>query len=204
MQRRSWPGRPKDRRLEFAGYAERIKGSVSVRDVLTLNGIPVNRSGFAVCPLHGDKDASLKVYDKGRGWVCYGCHKGGDVINLAMQLYGVGFQDAIRKLNEEFSVGIEIDRQQTEKEAFQAAANIAKMKAKRKEEQMKAEAAERAYWKGFDRWLELDRLVMDLEGTFDHESDAFPDDFCKAIIERNEAYEDLVTLEERRLMECVK
>lgn len=200
MQRRSQSGRQRDRRIEFSGFAERIKGSVSVRDVLTLNGIPINRSGFAVCPFHGDRDASLKVYDKGRGWVCYGCHKGGDVINLAMELYGVGFQDAIRKLNEEFSVGIEIDKQQTAKEAFQAAANIAKLKAQWKSEQEKAEANERAYWKAFDKWLVLDRLVMDLENTFNHESDAFPDEFCKAIIQRNEAYEDLTILEERRLI----
>ena len=81
---------------------------MSIRDVLTLNGIQVGRHGFAVCPFHGDHDASLKVYDNGRGWVCYGCHKGGDVINLAMELYGLGFQDAVRKLNEEYNKGFSV------------------------------------------------------------------------------------------------
>lgn len=146
----------------------------------------------------------MKVYDKGRGWVCYGCHKGGDVINLAMQLYGVGFQDAIRKLNEEFNIGIEIDRQQTAKEAFQAAVNVAKLKAQRKKEQDEASAIERAYWKAFDRWLSLDRLVLDLESTFNRETESFPDAFCKAIMERNEAYEDLIILDERRLIGYAK
>lgn len=172
---------------------------MSIRDVLTLNGIQVGRHGFAVCPFHGDHDASLKVYDNGRGWVCYGCHKGGDVINLAMELYGVGFQDAIRKLNEEFSVGIDIDRIPSTKEAFMAAAKVARMKAERKQEQKDQAALDRAYWKAFDRWIELDRLVVDLEGTFDREKDSFPDAFCKAILDRNEALEALKILEERRL-----
>lgn len=159
----------------------------------------MDKAGFAVCPLHGDHDASLKVYDNGRGWVCYGCHKGGDVINLAMGLYGVGFQDAIRKLNEEFNVGIEIDRVPSVKEAFQAAAKVAKRKAERKREQEEKALLERSYWKAFDRWLGLDRLVEDLEGTFDRFADSFPAAFCKAILDRNEAYEALMNLEERRL-----
>jgi len=199
MQSRNQAGRPRDRRAEFAEFAERVKAAVSIRDVLTLNGIQVSRHGFAVCPFHGDHDASLKVYGKGRGWVCYGCHKGGDVINLAMELYGVGFQDAIRKLNDEFSVGIDIDRIPSEKEAFQAAAKVAAMKAKRKQEQENEAAQERAYWKAFDKWLGLDRLVVDLEGTFDRMKDSFPDAFCKAILDRNEAYEALMILEERRI-----
>lgn len=172
---------------------------MSIRDVLTLNGIQVGRHGFAVCPFHGDHDASLKVYDNGRGWVCYGCHKGGDVINLAMELYGVGFQDAIRKLNDEFSVGIDLDRIPSTKEAFMAAAKVARMKAERKQEQEDQAALDRAYWKAFDRWIGLDRLVVDLEGTFDREKDSFPDAFCKAILDRNEALEALKILEERRL-----
>ena len=131
--------------------------------------------------------------------MCYGCHKGGDVINLAMELYGVGFQDAIRKLNEEFTVGIDIDRTPTNREAFQAAVRLAKRKAERKKEQEEEAEQERAYWKAFDRWLGLDRRVLDLEGTFDRENDPFPDEFCKAILERNEAKETLMILEERRI-----
>lgn len=131
--------------------------------------------------------------------MCYGCHKGGNVINLAMELYGLGFQDAIRKLNEEFSVGIDIDKALSPREAFQAAVRVARMKADRKKEQEEQEATERAYWKAFDRWIELDRLVLELEGTFDRENDPFPDPFCKAILDRNDAYEELQILEERRI-----
>ena len=73
------------------------------------------------------------------------------------------------------------------------------MKAERKQEQEDQAALDRAYWKAFDRWIGLDRLVVDLEGTFDRENDSFPDAFCKAILDRNEALEALKILEERRL-----
>ena len=36
--------------------------------------------------------------------MCYGCHKGGDVINLAKLLYNVGFKDAIARLNDQFKL----------------------------------------------------------------------------------------------------
>ena len=36
-------------------------------------------------------------------------------------------------------------------------------------------------------------------GSFDRENDSFPEDFCKAILDRNEAHEALMILEERRL-----
>ena len=72
-----------------------VKARVSCRELMEANGIRVNRHGFCVCPFHSDKDASLKIYGSGRGWVCYGCHKGGDVINLAKLLYNVGFKDAV-------------------------------------------------------------------------------------------------------------
>lgn len=199
MQNRSESGKQRDRRAEFAGYAERIKESVSIGDVLTLNGIQVNRHGFAVCPLHGDRDASLKVYENGRGWVCYGCHKGGDVINLAMALYGIGFQESVRRLNDEFHVGIDIDAEPNLRDIFFAAAKLGKIKAERKRQQEERASLESAYWRAFDKWLDLDRDVLRLEESFDRVKDSFPDAFCKAITDRAEAYEELMILEERRL-----
>lgn len=190
--------RVRDSRADFAEYAERIKSDVSVGDVLSLNGIQVNRHGFAVCPLHGDTDASLKVYGGNRGWVCYGCHKGGDVINLAMELYGLSFQDAMRKLNEEFSIGIDFDREPSAKESFLAAARVASMRAKRKKEEENAAAAERAFWKAFDLWLGCARAVDEMAETLDR-AEGFPDDFCEAVMKRNEAYDHLIDAEERRM-----
>jgi DNA primase len=163
-----------------------------------MNGIQVDRSGFAVCPLHGDRDASLKVYGGTRGWVCYGCHKGGDVINLAMDLYGLSFRDAIARLNDDFGVGIDMNRKPTSRESFLAAVKLSRNREKARQDEQKKAALERAYWKAFDEWRGYDVILMDLEDK-QKGPDGFTPDFAAALRGRTEAYEKLKILEERRL-----
>jgi hypothetical protein len=45
---------------------------------------PVSRYGYARCPLHDERIPSLKLYDSpADGWYCWGCGRGGDVIEYA-------------------------------------------------------------------------------------------------------------------------
>jgi hypothetical protein len=56
-----------------------------------LCGLVPDRDGFVCCPLHGEQEASLKVYPTAdRGWFCYGesCRRGGDVVTLVAELAG--------------------------------------------------------------------------------------------------------------------
>lgn len=183
---------------EMTEYAQRVKEVVSVRNLLELNGIQVNRHGFAICPLHGDRDASLKVYGGSRGWVCYGCHKGGDVINLAMELYGMSFADAVRRLNDEFSVGIDFGKKLTTAERFQIAGRAARAKFDRQRAEEKERATERAYLDAFSKWLDLDHKVQEMAEKLDRK-ESFPPEFCVALRERALAYEEVQILEERRI-----
>ena len=41
-----------------------------------------------------------------RGWVCYGCHKGGDTVALYAGLFSLGMADAARKLAAEFGITV--------------------------------------------------------------------------------------------------
>lgn len=59
------------------------------------NYIEVNRMGFAHCPFHEDKHASLKVYKSNRWW-CYSENVGGDVIDLVCKLQSVEFLEAVK------------------------------------------------------------------------------------------------------------
>lgn len=89
--------------------AERMKEAISVQALLEREGLRPDRSGFLRCPFHdGDHTASLKIYPDGKGWYCFGCHKGGDVINLARELYGLDFKGAVKRLDRDF--GLHLDR----------------------------------------------------------------------------------------------
>lgn len=88
--------------------ADEIKQSLSGRAVVERYGFEPNRAGFLRCPFHqGDDTASLKVYDEqGRGWHCFGCGKGGSVIDFVMELHGISFRQAVLRLNEDFDLGL--------------------------------------------------------------------------------------------------
>ena len=58
--------------------------------------IKFNGAGFAPCLWHSEKTGSMKYYAKGNRVWCYGaCGRGGDVIDVVMQLRGVKFLDAV-------------------------------------------------------------------------------------------------------------
>lgn len=50
------------------------------------------------CPLHGDTDASLKVYPENQSYYCFGCGSGGDVFAWTMALRGLSFVQALDHL----------------------------------------------------------------------------------------------------------
>jgi RepB DNA-primase from phage plasmid/CHC2 zinc finger len=75
--------------------------------VPTLIGHEPDRRGKIACPFHEDRNASLHVYPDGGGWYCFGCERGGTIIDFAAALWGVdprgrGYQELRRRLREVF------------------------------------------------------------------------------------------------------
>ena len=83
-------------------FADEIKQSVSMIEMLQHYGIETNRSNFCRCPFHQEKSASFKAYPGSRGFYCYGCNESGSVIDFVMKFFGLSFGDAIKKINEDF------------------------------------------------------------------------------------------------------
>lgn len=83
---------------------------ISAIDAAERAGIHLVRRGngfWACCPLHGEKTPSLKFYEGDRGWVCFGCHKGGDAITLYQELYRVEPVEAARMLAAAFGIPVD-------------------------------------------------------------------------------------------------
>ena len=76
--------------------------------------VNLRRSGsnlFGLCPFHGEKTASFSVApDKGM-YYCFGCHKGGGVINFQMEIEGLSYPDAVRALAKRAGMNIPEDEQ---------------------------------------------------------------------------------------------
>ena len=76
--------------------------------------VNLRRSGanmFGLCPFHGEKTASFSVSpDKGI-YYCFGCHKGGGVINFQMEVEGLSYPDAVRALAKRVGMEVPEDEQ---------------------------------------------------------------------------------------------
>ena len=76
--------------------------------------VSLKRSGsnlFGLCPFHGEKTASFSVNpDKGI-YYCFGCHKGGGVINFQMEIEGLSYPDAVRTLAKRAGMEVPEDEQ---------------------------------------------------------------------------------------------
>ena len=76
--------------------------------------VTLKRSGsnlFGLCPFHGEKTASFSVApDKGI-YYCFGCHKGGSVINFQMEIEGLSYPDAVRSLAKRAGLEVPEDEQ---------------------------------------------------------------------------------------------
>ena len=177
-------------------FIPQIKSAVSVRQLLEHNGVKVNRHGFCVCPLHGDRDASLKVYGGERGWTCYGCHKGGDVINLAKELYGVKLAEAVRRLDAEFGLRLPLDEKPKAKDRFLFRAGKIKRETDMEREEHRKDLLEKEYWDWFEMWQYLDSCVAELEP----ERDEDPSPAFSGYVKLRAYYEErLQDLEMRRI-----
>ena len=51
------------------------------------------------CPFHNEKTASLTVYEDKNDWYCFGCGKGGNVINFIMLITPCDFKEACKILS---------------------------------------------------------------------------------------------------------
>ena len=185
---------------------DKIKAAVSALDVGEKYGIEVNRAGFARCPFHAggnERTPSMKVWRGDRGWHCYGCGKGGDAISLAQGILGISFSEAIRRLDSDFNLGLNIGGGRLSRNE-QIKAN--KELWERRKAKEKVENEHRALIDRFNRAVALLRVMeeeVETQAPTDRDAE-WPDGFCYALFtqstarqEADEAMEALAEFEKK-------
>ena len=96
-----------------ASFIDELVARNPIEDVVG-QYVNLRRSGanlFGLCPFHGEKTASFSVApDKGI-YYCFGCHKGGGVINFQMEVEGLSYPDAVRALAKRAGMQVPEDEQ---------------------------------------------------------------------------------------------
>lgn len=91
-----------------------VRERVSAQEAGRHYGLTFDRKGWALCPFHADKHASMS-FKNGR-FCCWVCNIKGDSIDLTGRLLGLDAMGAVRRLNADFGLALPLDRQPTQTE----------------------------------------------------------------------------------------
>ncbi len=89
------------RRYEGESIIQKIKGNVDIVDIIRrYTKLSGNDSRYyGLCPLHEERTPSLSVDSKKQLWHCFGCGKGGDIIDFVKLVESVDAKGAIKLLS---------------------------------------------------------------------------------------------------------
>lgn len=85
-----------------------INSQLSMKRVAEYYGYQVNRAGFISCPFHQEKTSSCKIYE--HSFHCFGCGAGNDIVDFVKGLFNINFQQALIRLDNDFSLGLDIGK----------------------------------------------------------------------------------------------
>ncbi len=87
---------------------EEVKELVDVPTVARHYGVEVHHGNMALCPFHRERNPSCKLYAD--HYYCFGCQAHGDVIKLVQELYGLTPIEAVKQINSDFGLGLDVDK----------------------------------------------------------------------------------------------
>lgn len=97
-----------DRQARMADAFRRCREEVSAEDVARRYGLEIDAHGKALCVFHRDHRPSMSFHS-GR-FRCFSCGAAGSSIDLAAQILNMTPAEAVKRLNDDFSLGLELGR----------------------------------------------------------------------------------------------
>lgn len=142
-------------------YAVEIKQRLDTKQVLEYYGFKPNRAGFICCPFHSEKTASMKIYEGDKGYHCFGCGASGDVIKFVQQYFGIGFKDAIQKLNDDFVLNLPLGERITKQKRLEISKQAFERNKVIKEQEEKEKAVKDEYFEALGEYRRLEKQKKD-------------------------------------------
>jgi DNA primase len=89
-------------------WLDELRARLNIVDVVSdyVQLKPKGRRYWGLCPFHNEKTASFSVDSEGQMYYCFGCHKGGTVINFVMEMERMEFLDAVKLLAERARIAL--------------------------------------------------------------------------------------------------
>lgn len=127
---------------------EQVKSAVDMKTVAEGYGLHIDRGGMCICPFHNERTPSARIYPENLH--CFGCGTHVDVIGFTQKMSGLDKPiDAVKKLNQDFGLHIEVGTTPTAEEVSEYQKRIA--------EKREYEAWEKWAWRTLNDYLWLIR-----------------------------------------------
>lgn len=111
---------------------EEIRNRLEIRTVAERYGIEIKRNNTCLCPFHDDHHPSAHIYPN--AFHCFTCNVHYDILGFVMELFGLSAIDAVKKLNDDFNLGISFGhKKEYHKPKYSEAAEIREIKRKKRE-----------------------------------------------------------------------
>ena len=122
--------------------------------VLGYYGFTINRAKRIPCPLHNGTDANCGVKDH---YIhCFVCGESADEIKFVMRYFGLDFQSAISKLNDDFCLGLPIGQRISLRQRHEMQQRQEAIQAEKEQKQAEFDRLTYEYWAAFDVWKKYD------------------------------------------------
>ena len=155
-------------------YAQEIKNIVKMPQMVRFYGFKPNNQNRMPCPFHNGTNPNLGI--KEDFCHCFKCGYKGDVIKFVQDFFGISFQEALLKLNEDFALCLPIGEKKEKRKI------IADAKAefiRRRSLEQRQEAASNARTHFYDAVGEFHRL----EKNFSDYAPNGPEEFHPLFVE---------------------
>lgn len=83
-------------------FLQKLKGTINLIEVVGEH-VVLRKSGanfLGLCPFHQERSPSFSVSENKQVYFCYGCKKGGDLIDFVTEIHSISFSEAVEELAE--------------------------------------------------------------------------------------------------------
>ena len=162
------------------------KQAVSARQAADALGLQADRHGRCQCPIHGGKDRNCKLFDGDKGYYCFVCHAGGDVIDLVSHVLNCSLRDAVAWLDSTFRLGLDLGGPSDRRKAAAARRAVAWKREERLRQEEHRRELHRIQLDALSLDMEIDRAIDALRPR--RYSEGFSDAFCAVLTARSELH----------------
>lgn len=140
-----------------SNYADEIKARVPLLDLLHFYGFHPQYNRMP-CPFHNGKDRNMLVSNN--FYKCFVCGESGDIFTFVQRYFGLDFNAACAKINDDFRLGLPIGKKLTRAEENESRLREAERRRKAEEKSQRQQALQDAYEKALAEYAACDTIML--------------------------------------------